>query len=75
MEPGIRLLRDYARNHNLRLADLAQAFIDGTEPLTGHAAARAAAAARRAGTARAPARLVAQAVTGKRHALAPARTG
>jgi hypothetical protein len=26
------ILRSYARNCNLRLADLAQAFIDGTEP-------------------------------------------
>ena len=29
------ILRSYARNRNLRLADLAQAFIDGTEPLIG----------------------------------------
>ena len=29
------ILRSYARNRNLRLADLAGAFIDGTEPLIG----------------------------------------
>jgi transcriptional regulator with GAF, ATPase, and Fis domain len=29
------LLRDFARNRNLRLSDLAQAFIDGTETLAG----------------------------------------
>ncbi|WP_256252144.1 GAF and ANTAR domain-containing protein [Streptomyces sp. yr375] len=28
-------LRGYARAHNRRLSDLARAFIDGTEPLTG----------------------------------------
>ena len=32
------ILRSAARNRNLRLADLAQAFIDGSEPLTGHTA-------------------------------------
>jgi transcriptional regulator with GAF, ATPase, and Fis domain len=34
------ILRSYARNRNLRLADLAQAFIDGTEPLIGQNPAR-----------------------------------
>jgi transcriptional regulator with GAF, ATPase, and Fis domain len=34
------LLRDYARARNLRLSDLAQAFVDGSEPLTGLAAGR-----------------------------------
>ena len=34
MEQAFNLLRDYARNRNLRLADLAQAFIDGTQTLT-----------------------------------------
>jgi transcriptional regulator with GAF, ATPase, and Fis domain len=35
MEQAFRLLRDYARSHNLRLADLAQAFIDGTQAMVG----------------------------------------
>ncbi|HSZ40029.1 MAG TPA: GAF and ANTAR domain-containing protein [Trebonia sp.] len=29
------LLRDQARNHNQRLSDLARAFVDGTQPVTG----------------------------------------
>jgi DNA-directed RNA polymerase specialized sigma subunit len=33
MEQAFVLLRDYARNHNLRLAELAQAFIDGNQTL------------------------------------------
>jgi transcriptional regulator with GAF, ATPase, and Fis domain len=33
MEQAFALLRDYARNHNLRLAGLAQAFIDGTQTM------------------------------------------
>src|SRR6266478_3256762 len=33
MEQAFALLRDYARNRNLRLADLAQAFIDGTQTM------------------------------------------
>ncbi|HEX6855376.1 MAG TPA: GAF and ANTAR domain-containing protein [Streptosporangiaceae bacterium] len=41
MTQAFSLLRGAARDRNLRLADLAQAFIDGTEPLTGDAAARA----------------------------------
>src|SRR5581483_10373342 len=41
MAQAFAILRGAARNRNLRLADLAQAFIDGTEPLTGDAAARA----------------------------------
>ena len=39
MEQAFVLLRDYARNHNLRLADLAQAFIDGTQTVVGQAVA------------------------------------
>lgn len=34
MERSFSALRGYARAHNLRLSDLARAFIDGTEPLT-----------------------------------------
>jgi transcriptional regulator with GAF, ATPase, and Fis domain len=33
MEQAFLLLRDYARNHNLRLAELAQAFIDGNQTI------------------------------------------
>jgi transcriptional regulator with GAF, ATPase, and Fis domain len=33
MDQAFNLLRDYARNRNLRLSDLAQAFIDGSESL------------------------------------------
>jgi AmiR/NasT family two-component response regulator len=29
------LLRDQARNRNQRLSDLARAFVDGTQPITG----------------------------------------
>ena len=39
MTQAFILLRNAARNRNLRLSDLAQAFIDGTEPITGHTAA------------------------------------
>ena len=39
MEQAFGLLRDYARSHNLRLADLAQAFIDGTQTIVGQTAA------------------------------------
>lgn len=35
MEEAFTALRKYARSHNRRLSDLAGAFIDGTEPLTG----------------------------------------
>jgi transcriptional regulator with GAF, ATPase, and Fis domain len=35
MEQSFSALRRYARSHNLRLSDLARAFVDGTEPLTG----------------------------------------
>ena len=38
MGQAFNLLRDYARARNLRLSALAQAFIDGTEPLPGLAA-------------------------------------
>jgi hypothetical protein len=34
------LLRNRARASNRRLSDLARAFVDGTEPLTGPAAGR-----------------------------------
>ena len=40
MEQAFNLLRDYARSRNLHLSDLARAFIDGTESLTGPAANR-----------------------------------
>src|SRR5450755_758215 len=40
MTQAFSILRSYARNRNLRLADLAQAFIDGTEPLIGQIAPR-----------------------------------
>jgi GAF domain-containing protein len=33
MDQAFSLLRDFARNRNLRLSDLAQAFIDGSESL------------------------------------------
>jgi hypothetical protein len=33
MAQAFALLRDYARDRNRRLADVAQAFVDGTEPL------------------------------------------
>jgi transcriptional regulator with GAF, ATPase, and Fis domain len=39
MEQAFALLRDYARNHNLRLAGLAQAFIDGTQTMADQTAA------------------------------------
>jgi transcriptional regulator with GAF, ATPase, and Fis domain len=35
MEQAFTALRDYARAHNRRLADLAHAFIEGAEPLPG----------------------------------------
>ena len=35
MEQAFSLLRDYARDRNLRLADLAQSFVNGTEALGG----------------------------------------
>jgi AmiR/NasT family two-component response regulator len=37
MDQAFNLLRDQARARSLRLSDLAQAFIDGTDPLTGPA--------------------------------------
>ena len=39
MSQAFSLLRDHARARNLRLSGLAQAFIDGSEPLTGLTAA------------------------------------
>ena len=38
MEQAFALLRDYARSHNLRLADVAQAFIDGNQAMVGQTA-------------------------------------
>jgi transcriptional regulator with GAF, ATPase, and Fis domain len=35
MEQAFRMLRDHARNHNVRLADLAQDFINGSATLPG----------------------------------------
>ncbi len=40
MNQAFSLLRDHARARNLRLSDLAQAVIDGTQTLTGQAATR-----------------------------------
>src|ERR1700729_3642394 len=40
MNQAFSLLRDHARARNLRLSDLAQAVIDGTQTLTGPAATR-----------------------------------
>ncbi len=40
MDQAFALLRDHARSRNRRLSDLAQAFIDGSEPLTALAATR-----------------------------------
>jgi transcriptional regulator with GAF, ATPase, and Fis domain len=40
MDQAFTLLRDRARTSNRRLSDLAQAFVDGTETLTGPAAGR-----------------------------------
>jgi ANTAR domain len=37
MDQAFGLLRDYARDRNLRLAELAQSFVDGTESLSGPA--------------------------------------
>jgi GAF domain-containing protein len=41
MGQAFSLLRDHARARNLRLSDVAQAFIDGSEPLTGLTASAA----------------------------------
>jgi transcriptional regulator with GAF, ATPase, and Fis domain len=40
MDQAFSLLRDQARTSNRRLSDLARAFVDGTEPLTGLTAAK-----------------------------------
>jgi hypothetical protein len=40
MDQAFTLLRDRARTSNRRLSDLAQAFVDGTETITGPAAGR-----------------------------------
>jgi ANTAR domain len=49
MDQAFSLLRDRARTSNRRLSDLARAFIDGTEALTGPGREQATAAWRRAG--------------------------
>jgi hypothetical protein len=41
MDHAFALLRDYARARNRRLADVAQAFVDGSEPLLSPAASSA----------------------------------
>jgi hypothetical protein len=40
MNRAFSLLRDFARSRNLRLSDLARAFVDGTETLTSLTASR-----------------------------------
>lgn len=40
MDQAFSLLRDHARARNLRLADVAQSVIDGTETLTGQTGTR-----------------------------------
>ena len=40
MDQAFTLLRNRARASNRRLSDLARAFVDGTEPLTGPAVGR-----------------------------------
>ena len=40
MDQAFGLLREYARARNLRLSDLAQAVIDGTQAVTGLTASR-----------------------------------
>ena len=40
MHQAFSLLRDFARSRNLRLSDLARAFVDGTETLTSLSASR-----------------------------------
>jgi GAF domain-containing protein len=35
MDQAFAVLRDHARSHNRRLSDLARAFVEGTEPITG----------------------------------------
>jgi len=40
MDQAFNLLRDYARNRNVRLSDLARAFIEGSETLASPAAGR-----------------------------------
>lgn len=40
MDQAFSLLRNFARNRNLRLSDLAQAFIDGSETLASLTATR-----------------------------------
>jgi hypothetical protein len=35
MDQAFNVLRDHARSRNIRLSDLARAFIDGTENITG----------------------------------------
>jgi AmiR/NasT family two-component response regulator len=40
MDQAFNLLRDFARSRNLRLSDLAQGFIDGSETVIGLTASR-----------------------------------
>jgi hypothetical protein len=42
MTQAFNVMRDFARNHNLRLADVAQSIIDGTAPIPSQTAATAA---------------------------------
>ena len=35
MDQAFAILREHARTRNLRLSDLAQAFVDGKDPLAG----------------------------------------
>jgi transcriptional regulator with GAF, ATPase, and Fis domain len=41
MTQAFNVMRDFARNHNLRLADVAQSIIDGTAPIPSQTAATA----------------------------------
>jgi len=75
MDQAFRLLRDFARNRNLRLSKLARAFIDGSESLTRPDPGQAAAAATWAGGPPAPAGLAAQAVDLARGASTPPPDG
>jgi hypothetical protein len=52
MDQAFSLLRDHARSRNHRLSDLAQAFIDGSETLTGLTASASQQRTRGAGQAR-----------------------
>ena len=77
MDQAFTLLRDQARARDLRLSDLAQAFIDGAGTLTGPAPGKTRRAAwRRAGPQPAPAGPAARAVdSGSAPLHAAASTG